>query len=105
MKNKRRYIPFMIEHSKVGIFDSEKEKPIIEVWQADVEKILDAVALYLNKEKEVISQKEEIRTIPSSKEEAIALYGYNPKTKEYPWMKEERKKKTLVKGVIRAGAK
>lgn len=38
---------------------------------------------FLKKKKLKLIEKEEIRTIPSCEEEAIALYGYNPKTKKY----------------------
>jgi len=40
---------------------------------------------YLKEEGLVFTRKEAIRTIPSCEEEAISLYGYDPKTKKYPW--------------------
>jgi hypothetical protein len=48
---------------------------------------------YVIVNKKDVNPKEEIRTIPSSKEEAIALYGYNPKTKKYPWDKGVKNEK------------
>ncbi len=49
---------------------------------------------YLEQEGYVIVKIGEIcmppcRTIPSCKEEAIELYGYDPKTKKYPWDKKK----------------
>lgn len=48
-------------------------------------KALHSFEKYLKEEGLVFTRKDAVRTIPSCEEEAIALYGYNPKTKKYPW--------------------